>query len=1177
MGFKQLLPALLVVLMGFISQQVMADAMSNAFSQGSSMGNSAINGMFSNINTTTAQANISHYDTSNSSTTTTLSSYYGNGDGNIEIPGNEQIVTCANSTSSGPATQTSEACDATNFLVKNPQIRPQYALSPSDPLFLHYQQISKNAASIAAQNGVATNQGVQSQCTSVVQAIPAQYDTQSCDITTSVVTQTCNITQVYQTNCAGTLTAPASISQVQTTYPATQTTAQTPAQPVSVQNCTNWCQTTNSITSLTPLAILVCSSPDPTANMIIGYYESYLGRCADQSGLSYWAGSVESGGATLAQVQSDLQTSPEASVWQSQGSPPDRIESSLCGVNEFIYPNECATTTTSTSFGPASQCSTSTYPSQGVSSSPNPTENTIIGYYESYLGRSADNTGLTYWVSNYTSGMPLSTIQSLIQNSSEAQTWQADGRPEIRSMNILCNAGDTYDNYNNQCQTTSCGCQNGTTVPECTTSTSYQCAGGQALLGSMCDYTVNTCNPGDTLNGSTCSHTSYQATCQGLATGISGASLVSSNPVTYPSPANLTCTGSNQIENQLIGTYQHCLGRCPESSGLQYWENNITVNTTTLAQATSSICSSPEATLWNSIGKPPTRIDPGLCPTNMYFISPNQCQLITNTYSTNSPTSTCSSSVNYYPTHGTSCVPGTAASQIIGSIASTTCAGSASATSNCVPESAPQCTPGSTVVNGIPVSDACMTSTTTNICTGTSTSDTCQTLINQGCSQQSSTCTDTLGGQCVLQSEVYRCMTQPPSQQTVSDCSNTTFCQGGSCFNTSHPNDTAFATATAMMEAGREGGVYNQNGVLFSGVDESCRIRLFGAKNCCATSSGAGYSNNAVMGVAMQVGGQTLEGGSKYMYDALYTDNPGWLQSGLKSLMGAPTLSAFSPSVSMYGFTVTYTGFAADGVGADGAAIANGTGAVINTGVGGTFSTATFSGGIADTTTTYSVGAVTDTGSSVITDATTQTILNSGAADATGSAASGASSGLLSSISDAWNSSDISGSFMGNADMPYMFNPYMLAAMVVIMIYEDETSCNTAEQMLDMKRGQNLCTYVGTYCSDSINLLVGSVCMEHTQSYCCYNSLLAKIIEEQGRVQIGKGYGSVQSPDCSGLTTAQFSQIDFSKIDLSAFTAQIMASINMNNVPGANTTGINNNANNVVQQKIQNYYNNGSQ
>jgi conjugal transfer mating pair stabilization protein TraN len=101
--------------------------------------------------------------------------------------------------------------------------------------------------------------------------------------------------------------------------------------------------------------------------------------------------------------------------------------------------------------------------------------------------------------------------------------------------------------------------------------------------------------------------------------------------------------------------------------------------------------------------------------------------------------------------------------------------------------------------------------------------------------------------------------------------------------------------------------------------------------------------------------------------------------------------------------------------------------------------------------------------------------------------------------------------------------------------------------------------------------------MENTRTYCCYNSLLAKIIEEQGRVQIGKGYGNVQSPDCSGLTTAQFSQIDFSKIDLSAFTASIMASINMNNIPGTNTTGINNNANNVIQNKIQNYYNNGHQ
>lgn len=80
-------------------------------------------------------------------------------------------------------------------------------------------------------------------------------------------------------------------------------------------------------------------------------------------------------------------------------------------------------------------------------------------------------------------------------------------------------------------------------------------------------------------------------------------------------------------------------------------------------------------------------------------------------------------------------------------------------------------------------------------------------------------------------------------------------------------------------------------------------------------------------------------------------------------------------------------------------------------------------------------------------------------------------------------------------------------------------------------------------------------------------SRLARIINEQGRRQIGKSWGSAKSPNCSGFTTAEFASLDFSSIDLSEFTAEIMANIKMPNV-GTMSQQIQGS----VQQKVQNYY-----
>lgn len=86
-----------------------------------------------------------------------------------------------------------------------------------------------------------------------------------------------------------------------------------------------------------------------------------------------------------------------------------------------------------------------------------------------------------------------------------------------------------------------------------------------------------------------------------------------------------------------------------------------------------------------------------------------------------------------------------------------------------------------------------------------------------------------------------------------------------------------------------------------------------------------------------------------------------------------------------------------------------------------------------------------------------------------------------------------------------------------------------------LKKGQKLCHYVGTYCSKKV-----VTCVERKESYCCYNSPLARILQEQGRPQLGKGWGSAQHPQCEGFTQDELERLDFDAMDLSEFEALIV-------------------------------------
>ncbi len=145
------------------------------------------------------------------------------------------------------------------------------------------------------------------------------------------------------------------------------------------------------------------------------------------------------------------------------------------------------------------------------------------------------------------------------------------------------------------------------------------------------------------------------------------------------------------------------------------------------------------------------------------------------------------------------------------------------------------------------------------------------------------------------------------------------------------------------------------------------------------------------------------------------------------------------------------------------------------------------------------------------------------------------------------------------------FNPTTFYIAIAIMVVQELIACEPQDQVLGEKRGQNLCHFAGSYCSNKMPVL--GTCLETTESYCCFNSRLARIINEQGRPQIGKSWGSGESPNCSGFTPDQFQGLDFSKMDLSEFYAEIMTNMKTPDVNAAAQK-----AQDTVTNKVNYYY-----
>lgn len=88
-------------------------------------------------------------------------------------------------------------------------------------------------------------------------------------------------------------------------------------------------------------------------------------------------------------------------------------------------------------------------------------------------------------------------------------------------------------------------------------------------------------------------------------------------------------------------------------------------------------------------------------------------------------------------------------------------------------------------------------------------------------------------------------------------------------------------------------------------------------------------------------------------------------------------------------------------------------------------------------------------------------------------------------------------------------------------------ACSQDEMKLDIKDRMGLCHNLGSYCSSSFL----GICSTKRTAYCCFESKLSRVLQEQGRPQLGKPWGSAKKEQCQGFTVDEFAKLDLSVMD----------------------------------------------
>ena len=120
------------------------------------------------------------------------------------------------------------------------------------------------------------------------------------------------------------------------------------------------------------------------------------------------------------------------------------------------------------------------------------------------------------------------------------------------------------------------------------------------------------------------------------------------------------------------------------------------------------------------------------------------------------------------------------------------------------------------------------------------------------------------------------------------------------------------------------------------------------------------------------------------------------------------------------------------------------------------------------------------------------------------------------------------------------YNPWGLAisaTIAVYMNYQAALACDDMDYETATSNKAKLCYPTKTECAKEQCGVFGCVCAKMRTSQCCYNSKLARIINDQGKRQLGV---SRANDTCGGFTVAEVEALDWTKIDLTEFVNEMI-------------------------------------
>jgi conjugal transfer mating pair stabilization protein TraN len=136
---------------------------------------------------------------------------------------------------------------------------------------------------------------------------------------------------------------------------------------------------------------------------------------------------------------------------------------------------------------------------------------------------------------------------------------------------------------------------------------------------------------------------------------------------------------------------------------------------------------------------------------------------------------------------------------------------------------------------------------------------------------------------------------------------------------------------------------------------------------------------------------------------------------------------------------------------------------------------------------------------------------------------------LFQNVGGDWVLNQALGTVLSSVMLAYSI--YSMSKLLIQLLI----TCESEEFELGVQRELKNCHYVGSYCK----IKAAFLCIAKADSYCCFNSPLARIMQQQIRQQIGIDWGSPESPSCQGVAPQLLNSLDWDQIDLGEWEAMM--------------------------------------